>query len=131
MSDTTVGDKRQNALDSVYDQLYEVWDGLEEAWLALGADEDISDSERKKRREAIEAQVAELKLQESELNLAKINALDENDALDKLLADLEDATAKSRDEIQRMRRATKVARQVAEVANAATKVIGAIAKFLA
>ena len=94
------------------------------------ADQDLSENDRQKKRKEIKGQIAELKFQESALNLAKIEALDENRKLDKLLSDLQDATSKSRDEIEHMRRATKIAQQVSKVANAATKVIGIIAKFL-
>ena len=131
MNTTIGGTDEAGKLKTVSDSLFEIWSELEEAWLALDRDESLTAKQRDDQRAKINAQIAELKLMEAQLSLDRIRALDQSGELDGLISALQSSVADTKTEVDRMRKATKVAQRVSKVLQAATKAIGFLAKIAA
>ena len=110
--------------------LNDTYDGLDEAWRALGRDSSLSNENKKQQRKIIEDQMADLDLQEGRLNEEALRARDQDAELDGLVKQLEGTVADIQDEVDRMRRAERTARNVAKIAGLATKALGFLAKII-
>ena len=90
----------------------------------------MSAAEKESKREEIQRKMDDIELREGRISDEALRARENDPELDHIIGKLEGAVRNIKDEIERMRRAERVARHVAKVLQFATKALGFAARFV-